>query len=69
MPVPSSAELLPNSQQTLWKRYEDQVLIEHPSSGCIQMVLEGRAVSMRKSDCWLNATQEALVCIWYRISR
>jgi serine/threonine protein kinase len=52
-----SDELLPNSQQKHWKRYEDQVLIEDLSSGCIRMVLEGKAVSLRKSDCWLNATQ------------
>lgn len=46
-----------NYGQTPWRQYQDQVLIEHLASGCIQMVLEGKAVSMRKSDWWLNATQ------------
>ncbi|KAF9733806.1 hypothetical protein PMIN03_011750 [Paraphaeosphaeria minitans] len=51
-----SEELLTN-QQTLWKRHQDQVLIDHPSSGCIRMVLDGKAVSLRKSDWSLNANE------------
>ena len=47
-------ELLPNKQMS-WRRYQDQVLI--PSSNYIKMVLERKAVNMRQSDWWLNATE------------
>ena len=47
-------EVLPNSEQEHPKWHGDQVLTgEH----YIKMVSEGKAVSLRKSDCWLNATE------------
>lgn len=45
------------NQQTPWKEYKEQVFIDHPSSDFIAMVLEEKAVSMCKSDWWINATE------------
>ena len=47
----------PNLQNPPWKRYEDPVLLDDPLSGCIRLMVEGKAISMRKVDCWFNATQ------------
>ena len=54
--IETPADNSSNSHQQPWKRWQELGLHYDPLSDCIQFLVGSKAVSMRKKDCWLNAT-------------